>query len=219
MSNYILKEALRAIATDGADDNGRVAGYSAAQLRDIAQGALKNHEAIEKQDAEKHAQLMEIGKKAYASIAEMVAALNCDYDRLAELRQDRDDWNKRYEEGNEQTDYANGSLDAEELAELEKDAGDCESREDAEQRIHEDPLSIEVRGDWCTLGESAGKPTEFKILLATGGPAVRICGELDAYGQPTRAYLQVQDWFTPWTDYTDVDSDLLTYASQFYFGE
>jgi hypothetical protein len=72
---------------------------------------------------------------------------------------------------------------------------------------------------------------EFNILLSTGGPAVRIMGEL-RYGEPYRAWLEVQDWFTPWTQYYGTNNPddphswanqpsqdvLLTYARQFYFG-
>ena len=61
---------------------------------------------------------------------------------------------------------------------------------------------------------------EFCILLTTGGPAVRIRGELDEYNEPRRAWLEVQDWFLPWTEYVCADSDvLLNYARCFYFGE
>ena len=106
---------------------------------------------------------------------------------------------------------------AEELAELEKAAGDCESREDAEQRIQEDPLSIEMSGTW----EIHGTPTADKaiILLGTGGPATRIVCELDN-GEPTRAWIESQDWFKPWTEFVGSDSEtLLTYCRCFYFGE
>lgn len=117
----------------------------------------------------------------------------------------------------------NGGLsadDAEELAELEEAAGECESREDAEQRIQEDPLSVEVRSGWYSPGGD-NEPEEFKILLCTGGPAVQIRGELDQHGEPHRAWLEYQDWSTPWIEYHgECDHDaLLTYCRQFYFGE
>lgn len=108
--------------------------------------------------------------------------------------------------------------DAEELAELEAAAGDCTDEDDARQRIQEDPLSVEVRSDWASPGEelTAG---EFQILLCTGGPAVRIMGELDR-GEPVRAWLEYQDWGTPWTQYFDASSDTLCqYASHFFFGK
>ena len=46
-------------------------------------------------------------------------------------------------------------------------------------------------------------------------------GELDEHCQPTRAYLQYQDWGTPWTDYyeTGIGEVLLKWASVFYFGD
>lgn len=167
-------------------------------------------------ESKKHDELMRIGKRAADSIRDMVAALECDYDRLEELRGDlvegytREQWADEYPE------------DAKELAELESQAGECESRDDAEQRIQEDALSVEMRGDW--YGASGdGKddpPTEFKILLSTGGPATQICGELRD-GEPYRAWLEVQNWGTPWTDYYEegLSDVLLAYARCFYFVE
>jgi hypothetical protein len=87
-------------------------------------------------------------------------------------------------------------------------------------QIYEGPLSIEVRSDWHSVGEDNNSPTEFRILLYTGGPAVKIIGELDEWMQPERPRLMYQDWFTPWSEYLDVDPDaLLRYCQQFYFGE
>ena len=188
--------------------------------------------------------LQEIGRNAYESIAEMVAALECDYERLDELREERANLVAVAEEDadsedpgltGEQWDEAIKAWDdenGEELAELIAAAGECESREEAEERIQEDPLSIEVRSGWTSLGEPL-EAEEFNILLATGGPAVRIVGELDQHKEPSRAWLEVQDWFTPWTQYFGVTDPndpgaltalpsqdvLLTYARQFYFGD
>ena len=208
----------------------------------------------------------EIGKPAYESIAEMVAALECDYDRLEELRDERDDHDDDAEVpddfevkelgaddaaesrctcgtcGRSWDDAVVTSLtpapaarcpfedyhpltwadanpeDAEELAELEAAAGECESDEDARTRIEEDALSVEVRSGWTTPGETM-EAEDFAILLSTGGPAVRIRGELDR-GDPSRAWLEVQDWGRPWTQYFPADQDtLLTYARCFSFGE
>lgn len=96
-------------------------------------------------------------------------------------------------------------------------------RDQASESINEDPLSIEVRSDWHTPGDGNNDPSEYKILLCTGGPAVRIIGDLDEHGQPDSVRLEYQDWFTPWTDYTETTSEedeaLLTYAQHFYFGE
>ncbi len=173
----------------------------------------------------------EIGKPAYGSIAEMVAALECDYDRLDELRDERDSW----EADEDATEAAPGEPatwasenpdDAEELKELEEAAcpcgNECSSREDAETMIHEDALSVEVRSGWYSPGDRDAdtKPEDFLILLSTGGPAVRIRGELDGHGEPCRAWLEVQDWFKPWTQYFDAgQATLLTYCRCFFFGE
>ena len=103
------------------------------------------------------------------------------------------------------------------LAALEAAVGDC-AEEEARQRIQEDPFSVEVRSDWTNPGEPL-EPSEFMILLCTGGPAVRIVGELNR-GEPCRAWLEYQDWGTPWTRYSGADSaTLCQYANQFYFGE
>lgn len=170
--------------------------------------------------ATKDERLQEVGASALASIREMVAALECDYDRLEELRELKAECEGHLAAGSDPALYAMAKADAQELTELEEAAGDCESREDAEQRIHEDALSVEVRTDWHAVGDEDTKPTHFNILLCTGGPAARIIGELNEYGEPTRAWLEYQDWGTPWTQYFDADQDtLLTYARCFYFGE
>ena len=156
--------------------------------------------------------LQDIGKSTYDSIADMVAALECDYDRLEELRE----WRTNLKECPDTTTPMPG-YEAEELAELEEAAGECESRDDAEQRIREDPLSIELAGTW-TLGETPVADKAY-ILLGTGGPAMRIVCELSD-GEPHRAWIQAHDWGTPWTDYIGGDSEtLLTYCRCFYFGE
>ena len=94
--------------------------------------------------------------------------------------------------------------------------------DEARQAIDEDPLEISVRSDWHTPGSVEDKPSEYKILLCTGGPAVRIIGELNEYQEPDNARLQHQDWGTPWTDFFPEDDNaediLLEYARCFYFG-
>lgn len=110
--------------------------------------------------------------------------------------------------------------EAEELRQLEEAAGDCDDEEQARERIEQDPLSVEIRSGWQTPGE-AFEAAEFCILLCTGGPAVRIVGDLDQ-GRPSRPRLQYQDWGTPWTEYFPESSKreaLQTYCEQFFFGE
>jgi hypothetical protein len=93
--------------------------------------------------------------------------------------------------------------------------------ESARELIQDDPLEITIRSGWESLGTTAFTPEEFCILLGTGGPATRIIGELDR-GEPCNPKLQVQDWGTPWVDYTsseDEDAALQKYCETFYFGE
>jgi hypothetical protein len=170
-------------------------------------------------------QLQVIGKSAADSIAEMVAALECDYDRLEELREQRKAWlaenpAKFLDPKDHRNNWPLACPDeSDELAELAEAAADCESREEAEQRIHEDPLSIELTGTWSVDEEP--KANKAYILLGTGGPATRIVVELTEHMEPGRAYIQAQDWGTPWTDCLGVidQGTLLTYCQQFYFGE
>ena len=106
--------------------------------------------------------------------------------------------------------------EADELAELEDAAGECSSEDDAVERIDQDPLEICVRSGWHQIGEDM-VPEEFLILLCTGGPAVRIRGELDQYGSPCRVWIEYQDWGTPWTELVGLGyayDDLLTYAQR-----
>ena len=115
--------------------------------------------------------------------------------------------------------------------------------EEAERAIHGDPLSVEVRGPWVPAdryhpqSNDLDTPAEYRILLCAGGPAVQIVGELSEHGEPETARMQVQDWFTPWTDFLPndfqsvyaadesqtrrerVEGVLLAYARCFYFGE
>ena len=96
---------------------------------------------------------------------------------------------------------------------------DDDKRVEAIEAIQQDPLSVQVRSGWHNADE-AGENAEYEILLCWGGPACRIIGELDEHAQPDSAIIQYQDWFTSWTDYNDVDDEiLLDYARQFYFGE
>lgn len=173
--------------------------------------------------------------KAWAeSMAEMVAALEVDYDRLEELTEARDALREEFDAdpANSGVDFENwvrnqvgfSTEEADELRELTEAATiEGEIQKDAEavrERIQESPLSVEVRDDWRSPGDDSGGPVEFKILLSTGGPALRIMGELDGNNEPSRAWLEYQDWGTPWTQYFDVEqSTLLAFCQCFYFGE
>ena len=88
--------------------------------------------------------------------------------------------------------------------------------------VREDPLSVEVREDWHEVGEES-EMAQYRILISTGGPALRMVGALagtHAFG-PDSARLQHQDWGTPWTDYISPGSSdaLIWYAWEFYWGD
>jgi len=175
----------------------------------------------------------EVGKPAFDAIKAMVSAVQVDYDRLQELRDERqnlvetrddtgDDTSAAGKRSGEYREAARNVKEweeenAEELAKLEEAAGDCQDEDDARQRIAEDPLSLRVFGE-RTGG--AWETTSYELLLGTGGPAVRIVGDLNEHGEPESARLEVQDWFKPWTEYLGADDEvLMSYAERFYFGE
>ena len=185
-------------------------------------------------------------KAQMSSIAEMVAAMNCDYERLEELKDELDElvanvkdaYDERQEalhDGNVEKvgEYTKLEIDAttalrewheendEEFEALKEVAGGCEGTDEARQRIEEDPLSLQVRSGWTNPGEKM-EAENFEILLCTGGPACRIIGELGQFNEPSRAWIEHQDWFELWQEYhgDDVDYDaLLDYCRVFYFGE
>lgn len=156
---------------------------------------------------EQNEKLQEIGRRVLESIMEMVAALECDYDRLQELKDERQTLQDEVDGISKSADIDEDVQDkldalaewdeenAEEMKELIEAAGECENEEDARERIQEDPLCIEVRSGWVTSKDEM-ESTEYKILLGTGGPAVRIVGDLDDHNQPCTAHLETQDWFT-----------------------
>jgi hypothetical protein len=123
------------------------------------------------------------------AIVQVVAALECDYDRLTELRDEQ-------------------NLDDDELAELANleaactiDGDKMADADEARTRIDESVLSVEVRSDWAGVGDEL-TPGEFRIVLTTGGPGCQIRGQLDDHGEPSQAWMEYQDWGTPWTEST-----------------
>lgn len=173
------------------------------------------------------------------SIAAMVAALNVDYDRLEELRDEKQALSDNVSEAHDarahnpcdETEKAHHEAmrensewldeNGQELAELEEAANGNDSEDEAREAIQNDALEVQVRSDWHTPSTLSDSASEFYILLCTGGPAVRIMGELDDNCYPCRAWIEYQDWGTPWTHAVSViDQDvLLQYCRQFYFGE
>lgn len=98
----------------------------------------------------------------------------------------------------------------------------------AQSAITDAALSVDVRSGWYSPGERNPEPVEYQILLTTGGPSLRITGQLGGYGEPETANLEYQDWGTPWTRYHPAhgeplfdthNADVLTFAQQFYFGK
>lgn len=147
------------------------------------------------------------------SASEFVEAMNQEtWDRLEELRDERDSC--------ADTAYPMDCDDLSELERLEALLGEYESADDAREKAQESALSVEVRSGWNSPG-SGMEAEDFMILLSTGGPALRIRGELDQHAEPSRAWLEYQDWGTPWTEYHGENysaSDLLEFCGVFYFG-
>lgn len=246
-------------------------------------------------EAESANQAREQALAQMQSVADMVAALNCDYERMEELRGERKHWSAGYnmsgylpdtepyffetfadaqtyiaselmeaaDDYQFSVDYeerakeiralaeafrasdeqeisqqaANGftywinkspfeGLSPEDYAELqglEKSAGGCANEEEARDRIREDALSVEIRSGWYIPYADDVTADEFRILLCTGGPAVRIIGDLDDTLTPCTARLEYQDWGTPWIELTEAEGAneeaLLTYVNQFAFGD
>lgn len=99
--------------------------------------------------------------------------------------------------------------EAEEADEFAIYEGEEVTADDMRERISEDPLEV-------------GRLNQYFILLCTGGPAVRIIGNLGEHNEPETATLQYQDWGTSWTNYplNGLEEDLLLeYAQSFYFDE
>lgn len=94
-----------------------------------------------------------------------------------------------------------------------------EAAMDAESSV----LEVCVRSGWHHPGSDEGtEPSEYYLLLTTGGPALRVIGELDEAGEASTARLEYQDWGTPWTEYrlTEEESEAVQgFARIFYFGE
>jgi hypothetical protein len=88
------------------------------------------------------------------------------------------------------------------------------------ERLYQMPLAVDVRAGWHAPGERAPSE-EYQILLTTGGPALRITGNLNHYNSPETVRVEYQDWGRPWTSYTLAQAEerrALAFASLFYFG-
>lgn len=130
-------------------------------------------------------------------IEDLLSAYNLDWDLYEDLR-DCD-----------QSDIDEDDLET--LRELTEQATGCESQDEALERLENNPLEIEFRSGWESSRYEL-TPSEFSILLCTGGPAVRIRGELDHHGYPSRAWVEYSDWDTLWWELGSYQSTALEYA-------
>jgi len=130
--------------------------------------------------------------------------------------------------GNEKTESLRRTHEAalrsiqEMVAPLMDPEADEDAREAARESIFNDPLDLEFRDGWRRPGGESDGPEEYCLLLATGGPAVRIVGRIGLTGEPDTWGLQVQDWFTPWTGFPvnqEEHDALRVYVEQFPFEE
>lgn len=93
------------------------------------------------------------------------------------------------------------------------------------QYIYEMPLSVDIRSAWTTPGCEM-EAAEYQMLLSTGGPALRIIGDLNEHGEPASAQMEWRDWGTPWTrmgfgtsDFLKRERAIRDFAARFYLGE
>ena len=103
-------------------------------------------------------------------------------------------------------------------------SADVFARQDAEERINGEALEVMIRSSWHTPGkDSVDVPIEYCILLCTAGPAVRIVGDLNEYGEPVSARIEHQDGLNPFETWVgncgSVKKILLAYARCFNLGE
>ena len=134
------------------------------------------------------------------------------------MTEDQKHWEQVLEMGQR---FAEDIETVQDLHQAAQEEDDYESMEALEESQRERPLSVEIRSGWYLPGNKP-EPDQYRILLGTGGPAMQITGQLDCYGQPCTAAVEVQDWFKPWTEITTTtpaqDAALLWFASLFYYG-
>ena len=127
-------------------------------------------------------------------IEDLLVALHMDWDLYSDLK-----------------DCDQLGLGEDELQELTDQSAGCDSRDEALERLEENPLEIQFRSGWES-DTSDLTPHEFSILLCSGGPAVRIRGYMDGNGNPSNAWVEYQDWGAPWTELCLYQSSALEYS-------
>ena len=65
------------------------------------------------------------------------------------------------------------------------------------EELRDEPLEITS----CLETGDRLDPGTFELLLCTGGPAMRVVGRVNRYGEGCDAVVQWQDWFKPWTSF------------------
>ena len=91
--------------------------------------------------------------------------------------------------------------------------------EEIERQMRDIALSVSVRSQWQTPGFHP-LPGDFQILISTGGPALRVLGELDENSRPSRFWIEHQDWGTPWTLWPHAEAYALDwFCGLFWFGD
>lgn len=114
---------------------------------------------------------------------------------------------------------ARNELIAEAIAQCESIASAMQAAADdadAEQRLYEIPLAIEVRSGWYTPGD-APELEEFRVVLCTGGPRVELRGEIDHHGEPHKVRVAARDWGLSIEDVAecrDYSDTLLSFAQR-----
>lgn len=96
-----------------------------------------------------------------------------------------------------------------------------ERQEEIREEIEQEPLSVEVRSGWASVGGEM-EAEEYRVLLSWGGPSLQIVGNLGEYNQPSSFAVQHQDWGTPWeTVFPSIDETAAVrwFLSFMWFGE
>lgn len=88
-------------------------------------------------------------------------------------------------------------VDAVDKLRMAKASKDAEAIEAARNEIQDWPIEVTVSHGFHAPGCMPKVPTEFRILLSTGGPAARITGTLGDNAEPDEAVLEVQSRGTP----------------------
>lgn len=153
-------------------------------------------------------------------VSALVAAHDLDWPLYDALKQSRDWWSADLQAGEPDVTWAEANQsDASQLAEMTTAAGSCTGQAQARSRIEESHFGIAYRTGWVDDLRNIRTEdiSEFTVLLAGGGPSVRIHGEL-ADGIPRRAWLEYCGTGA-WQQLVAADCAALLRFSQILIGE